>query len=243
MSKKTIIILIILCSPITIFIVGRLTGIFTIFTIKTLSGYPNLQPHDAIITTSLSTPKRGDIIVFKQLTRPEYGLSYNVYRLIADEGDVLEIKNGECFVNNISIDKNLDLAFPYETPTENQDFFYRKYPLNKDIAASADSLTMIYLSNREAQNLPKDIAVKRLILPKGEIQQIKGQLWGDSEGKFNVDNYGPVKIPKGSCFVMGDNRHLSDDSRFWGLVDKNNIKGVFVTKSDALSWIYRKLGI
>lgn len=39
------------------------------------------------------------------------------------------------------------------------------------------------------------------------------------------DNFGPLKIPKNSLFVLGDNRDASFDSRFWGFVELSNVKG------------------
>jgi signal peptidase I len=48
------------------------------------------------------------------------------------------------------------------------------------------------------------------------------------------ENYGPVTVPPDQYFVMGDNRDNSEDSRYWGFLPKNNVKG----KALIIYWSY-----
>lgn len=59
------------------------------------------------------------------------------------------------------------------------------------------------------------------------------------------DNWGPLVVPSGQYFVLGDNRDNSEDSRYWGFVRREAIRGRpwFIyysfrpSKGDQLGWI------
>ncbi len=44
--------------------------------------------------------------------------------------------------------------------------------------------------------------------------------------------FGPIKIPQGKLFMMGDNRFNSSDSRVWGFVDASSVRG----KGQVIYW-------
>ena len=39
------------------------------------------------------------------------------------------------------------------------------------------------------------------------------------------DNWGPLVVPPDRFFVLGDNRDYSEDSRYWGFVERDQIRG------------------
>ena len=92
-------------------------------------------------------------------------------------------------------------------------------------------------------NPSKDF-IKRIIATEGQtVEVINKKLYVDqelAEGWFpskhtdyqifpaaysNRDNFGPFEVPSGQYFVLGDNRDNSQDSREWGFLEREYIKG------------------
>ena len=100
-----------------------------------------------------------------------------------------------------------------------------------------DIVVFIYPEDRS-----KDF-IKRLIGVPGDTIEIRnkkifinGLPYSDKHGVYvdnfvipgavqPRDNFGPVTVPEGSLFVMGDNRDESYDSRFWGFVSQKDVLG------------------
>ncbi len=98
------------------------------------------------------------------------------------------------------------VVFKYpEDPT--RDFIKRVIGIGGDIIEEKD----------------KEVFVNGQKLIEPYVQHVESAIKPSTMDKR--DNFGPVTVPMGKIFVMGDNRDQSYDSRFWGFVDVDQIKG------------------
>jgi signal peptidase I len=108
---------------------------------------------------------------------------------------------------------------------------------------------VIVLHNPEKTNEGHQYLVKRVVATGGDRVEItRGKLYvnGQPQPERYTDtpiqdgSYGPVTVPEGDIFVMGDNRHRhsSLDSRYFGPVAKRSVVGRVVR----IVWPLGKLG-
>lgn len=215
--------------------------------------------------------KRNDIVVFNY-----YGNDYSsqpnedgvwkqhwekrVCRIIAMSGDIVEIKNGTIFINNIE-------QKPFETQlneytvtsiTPVDDFPERELP-KQIIDQIGDTLVYsVYLTSAQAEiyskRKPAIVKVNKTIREYAEYDSSLAKPCGDC--RWSIDNYGPLTIPSSGetinitsdnsklyknipgnnigpfkltealYFMLGDNRHGAEDSRYIGLITQSNMYGV-----------------
>jgi len=141
-----------------------------------------------------------------------------VKRVVGVEGDVIEIKDKELYINGSRIERSTMAEPDYEKSPSGQmvrvaDMYREKLPL-KDGKGFVDH-PVRFTDNR----------YKQPPLPfQPDVWPYDPQLTSWCGIDFR-DNFGPIIVPKDHFFALGDNRDNSSDSRYWGCVPAWAVKG------------------
>lgn len=158
-----------------------------------------------------SGPERGDVIIFKH---PIDGSDY-IKRAIGLPGDTVEVRDGQIILNGEPVPKVAVANFfiPLSPNTVCHAFA-------ENVSLADGSPACSYQQFRET--LPNGLSYNVLDF-----------------GAFPQDNFGPIVVPQGKFFAMGDNRDNSLDSRFAaeaaggiGIVPEENL----VARASVMMW-------
>ena len=135
-------------------------------------------------------PARGDVVVFRY---PGNADEDYVKRVIGLPGDTIEVRGGGVILNGRALPRQR--IADYAAPISANSPCSPRFGVRRLAGAGGEALCA-YPRFRET-------------LPDGTSYDVLDQL-PDSPG----DTYGPIVVPEGRLFVMGDNRDDSLDSRF-----------------------------
>ncbi len=222
-----------------LWVIARLTGMLQFYRISTPSSEPNMHVGQNIFTTNLRKPERGDIVVYKNYVNDTVnantglttGVVHSIYihRLCAMENDRIEMKNGVFYVNGKNFDAGIDLCHLYkfpkekanEMPEENKNGFMMMPVLDE-----SDSL-LFNIAESDLKKHPLKTFFTPFIDNYSDTSEFGIFKWMDNNSqRWSADNFGPLVVPSGYCFIMGDNRNNSLDSRYTGFIKLTDIKGV-----------------
>jgi signal peptidase I len=161
-------------------------------------------------------PERGDVIVF---IKPHEEEEDYIKRVVGLPGDVIEVTEHHVLVNN------------KPCPIDNGKLF--KY---RDLDEHGQPTGSEAVTKRYQEKLgDKNHEILRRSCKRDVVCGF-GQGCDISAGVCRQSSYGPFTVPEDHLFVMGDNRDNSLDSRSWGTVPMELVKG----RAVFIWWSYRE---
>jgi signal peptidase I len=160
------------------------------------------------------------------------GLVLQAFRIPSSSMEDTLLVGDFLFVNKMVYGSEIDIGLGGER------FFYYRFPAIRDPKVG-DIVVFRYPED------PSRDFIKRCVAVAGQQIEIRDKvLYVDGKAREEPyvvhkdprifsrdtkggqrDNYGPYVVPSGHLFMLGDNRDNSQDSRFWGPLPRELVKG------------------
>lgn len=200
------------------------TGILKAYKNPTTANDPNLKMNSRFFVSNLISPKIGDFVCYKYEDKFS-GKQIRVHKLCGMENDIIEIKNGIVYLNEKNIDKEFEHIHFYQISKQEYDNIKLKEKISDENFAFMIDENNVRTTLEDLIAEKYGLTSKRVIDEKGKFDKTINEIF---KHNWNKDNFGPLKIPEGKIFVIGDNRDNSEDSRYTGFINKSDIVGVVV---------------
>ncbi len=171
----------------------------------------------------ISDPRRGDVVVFRYPVNPSQDF---IKRVVGVGGDEVVYRDKKLTVNGQPLPQVADGSYSY---VEGLRFETTERLIETaDTGAGARDYTI-------AQNPQAQPVYPQNVRPFPDRQNC------------DYNDHGFVcRVPAGHYFMMGDNRDNSDDSRYWGFVPDDHVRGraffVWFNWDDITSFAFRRIG-
>ena len=154
-------------------------------------------PFTKVKLPAMRTPDRGDVIVFQW---PVDRTKNFVKRIVGLPGDTLQMRHGELVRNG---------------KMQSESYVSHTAP-GSDVSDEEFNWQLAYLLGVR----------ERVTVPPPPLSPVHVSPLQASPGYHpSRNNWGPLIVPKGNYFVLGDNRDNSLDSRYWGFVADSLVRG------------------
>ena len=171
----------------------------------------------------IGDPERGDVVVFRYPVNPSQDF---IKRVIGVGGDVVDYRDKRITVNGQPWPQKSDGSYSY---LEGLRFDTLSRQLERTDAGGGSREHMIGINPQAAAVYPLNVR----------------NFPGRENCDYNERGF-TCKVPAGHYLMMGDNRDNSDDSRYWGFVPDDHIRGkaffIWFNWDDIASFAWKRVG-
>ena len=150
----------------------------------------------------IGDPKRGDVVVFRYPVNPSQDF---IKRVVGLPGDTVAYKDKVLSVNGKALPRRADGTYSW-------------------LEGLRFETAERYVEQADAGGEPHDYTIAASAQAPAVYPQNVRTFPGRDRCDYNPEGF-TCRVPDGHYFVMGDNRDFSDDSRYWGFVPDDHVRG------------------